>query len=710
MTSVFRLNRLAIAVLATCISGSVLAAAHGGMKTIGEVTALMPEASTAQSASQLKDGQSGDVAFPFMGGMKALATVGEIDKTTGESLTGYPDGNAAWLLDDKTIRVAYQSESYATMSIKRGGGETYGWEMESGVKFTGSHIHTIDYDRAAFAAFLQNTQPAASMVVRSGKLFHTIYNQFGEVVVPRSQGGLWGNQTLPNRTLAEFNDKHKLTEGDFFFQSFCGAVYEKANKYGPGIGFSDDVWLTAEEWNIQEMFDGTGVDAHDTMGLASVAVDIESGVAYAVPALGQSGFEKILPINSKHPDYVVMVMAGYNHGVEPTPMRIYVGKKGVDASGQVVDQNGSASARDKFLARNGLLFGKIYGMAVENTAYAGLGIDAVDTTKKMLDNYMTNASAPNQFTAKFFPTSYQWKGWDQPVSVRQTETFLWQEASEQPKGYTFFVGDSKTEHPAQDPDLNNQRYIQNMTQEGGMLGVDLYNLVNDLKAANGALPESISASVVRTLPAVDGALTLKVADKGVKHGGKGTHATWEDERAQTIAPDGLMWVKTADADILIVDEDSGNDFGERKFVVTLDPETMLPAQPNTGYFLAMAGGKKNPRAEAKVSAYGGTITKANSAEFSGSWNVTALVSKKPDGSFYSKAELAGANEQLVNELSTLAESTFIGVLQNKAESSGAVAKNKSDMGGQILMFNIRLPQEGLKVAGKNPAQAVIAQQ
>ncbi len=41
--------------------------------------------------------------------MKTIATVGEVDKMTSKALTGYPDGQAAWLQDDDTVRVAYQS-------------------------------------------------------------------------------------------------------------------------------------------------------------------------------------------------------------------------------------------------------------------------------------------------------------------------------------------------------------------------------------------------------------------------------------------------------------------------------------------------------------------------------------------------------------------------------------------------------------------------
>jgi hypothetical protein len=157
------------------------------------------------------------------------------------------------------------------------------------------------------------------------------------------------------------------------------------------------------------MFEGKGIDTNDTLGLASVVVDIANDT---VPALGQSGYEKIMPINPGQSDYVLMVMAGYNHGVEPIPLRLYVGKKGIDANNQKVDQNGSASQRDKFLARNGLLHGKIYGMALKNHDFAKLGIWKIDTSEKVLDTYQANPHAPDHFEVKFVPTSYQWKGWD----------------------------------------------------------------------------------------------------------------------------------------------------------------------------------------------------------------------------------------------------------------------------------------------------------
>ena len=672
-------------------------------KTIGQVDAEMAEASTADERSECcVDGTEGDTAYPFMGELKALATVGEVDATTGQALTGYPDGHAAWLADNDTVRVAYQSESYATMSS-----ETYPWPMESGVAFTGSHIHTIDYDREGFAEFLSNDEAASEMVTASGHLFNRVYNVFGDEVTPKDQGGLWGNQTLPERTLVNFAPDFQLSQGDFFFQSFCGAYYERANKYGDGVGLADDVWLAAEEWNIQEMFDITDdngdtteslINTNETMGLASVVVDIANETAYTVPALGQSGYEKILPVNPGHPDYVVFVLAGYNHDYERAPLKIYVGRKGLDVSGQPLASD--APERDQFLARNGLLHGKIYGMALANETFAELGIDNIDLSAEMLDTYVSNPDAPTTFEVVYAPTSYQWGGWDAPVAVGETEIGLWTQESEQPEGHTFFVANTKTEHPAVDPDISKQRYIQNLTNTGAMLAVDFDGLGDAFDELGGDLPETIPATARRIVGGYDGVLRLEVADKGVKHGGEGTHAVWEDGTEKIVGNDGLMWIKTADADVLVLDEDSGNQYGERKYALPLNPETLELAQAGTGYFLAMAGGSENPRFLNEVSSYGGTFSEATSSEFSGSWNVTALVTRKEDGSFYTVDELAGTGEQEVNSSVPLAETVMIGVVQQSGESGGAVAETNADQGGQIFMFNFNLPVEAIRTASQ----------
>ena len=788
---------------------------------IGETTALIPEASAADEPHELIDGASGDVDFPF-GNFKALATVGEVDPHTGNALTGYPDGQAAWLVDHDTVRVAYQSESYATMGAY---GETYGWEMANGVEFTGSHIHTIDYDRAGFASFMESDDSGADIFQASGNLFDTVYNVFGEVVDdknsdPSDLSAKWGNQTKPDGTLIEFTSDYQLSEGDFFFQSFCGAYYEQANKYGAGIGFEDDVWLTAEEWAIGRMFAGGGADADATMGLASVVVDIANETAYTVPALGQTGYEKLMPINSQSEDHVVIVAAGYNHNEDPAPLKIYVGQKGVDENGNPVvaanyDLDGgglnateqAAFNRDSFLARNGLLHGQLYGLAIDAATQADLGLQT-NYTGQMMEEYLQNASAPDTFSGRYYPTSYKWDGFDTPEAVQDTEMLLWSDASEQPTGYSFFNGDKKTEHPAADPDITKTRYIQNMTDKGGLMGFDFSNIAAEIVAndADGnGLPDFLSVDAIRIAAAVDGAFPVETGGKGKSaladkleladlvdsfgqyesgpthnsiasqaefealidvyafskdltatfstgaaidsdagpgitavlkdedgvttdsftwnvsgHGanalaGTGPHATRdgsglaftaaelsdmqglydaslhiEKGTEKLVANDGLQWIKSADHDVLIIDEDSGNDFGERKLAVRIDPADMSMEQ-GFGYFLAQAGGSENPRTQAAVSAIGGTHGYATSSEFSGTWNVTPLVVTKEDGSFYSPAEIAGTGYQQISELFDTDEQTFIGVVQHRSESEGIVQANKADAGGQVFMMTLDLP-------------------
>jgi Ca2+-binding RTX toxin-like protein len=707
------------------------------IKNIGEVTALVAEASTANEPSELRDGQSGDTSFPYAK-FKALATVGEVDPTSKMALTGWPDGNAAWLKDEATIRLVYQSESYATNS-----NETYGWLMESGVKFTGSHIHTIDYDRAKFASFLDNEAAASTMFKASGHLFDRVYNVFGKEVDNKTTdkldlAGKWGNQTNPDGTIVEFLPAKQLTQGDFFFHSFCGAWYEPANKYGADIGFTDDVWLMGEEWRLGNMFadpDGTGPltpltgsdVANGTMGLASMVVDIKNEVAYTAPALGQAGYEKLMPMNSGHKDYVVIVASGYNHDINPAPLKVYVGRKGLDAAGNQINfADVNLSERDRFLGANGLLYGQLYGMAATTTTYNQLGITTVNADNKMLDAYLQNAAAPDDFSVRFYATDYRWDGFGSPEAVKDTEVLRWAqdgdtvgtatEANKQPAGYTFFNSDTKVEHPALDPD-GGFRYIQNHTATGAILGVEFTNMVLDLTRDldNNKLPDFLSADVTRILPAVNGALTLDVGGKGVGHfdatgnpNGATAQKHIEGNTNKSVAPDGLLWVKSSDADILIVDEDSGNDYGERKFALVLNEDTLAIEPDRTGYFLAQAGGNKNPRALAGVSTYGGTFESKTGSEFSGSWNVTALVATKADGSFYTQEELAGNGVQTVEQSRPLSEHVFIGTVQQGGESGGALKATKADYGGQIFMFSIDLPGiEPAPVVGTSSADTLL---
>ena len=690
------------------------------LKTIGETTALIPQAGTSTAPEHLIDGRSGRTDFPN-GTFKALATVGEVDKNTGLALTGWMDGNAAWLKDNITIRVAYQSESYATSS-----NQTYAQSLNNGkVTFTGSKTHYIDYDREGFADFLKTGETGADIVKGSGFLFDTLYNVFGEVVDGKNSGpndlsAKWGNQTKPDGTYVEFGSAvpqsggrpakdMRLTEADFHFHSFCGSWFEQANKYGSNIGFANDVWFMAEEWNMGSSYFGSAATANDTMGLASMVVDVANKTAYTIPVVGQGGYEKLLPINPGHEDYVALVLSGYNHD-KSAPNRIYIGIKDKLADRTPINYN-TASARDIFLARNGLLHGKIYGLALSDATYTTLGINPdadgdLLIDDKSADSYLKSATALDNIQGRFYGTSYQWGGFDDPKAVKDTDMNLWEKATEQPTGYKFFTADSKIEHSAVDPDTSKVRFVQNMTASGGILGFDLTNTISqELIAANGALPTYLSVNVNRVLPAIEDALTLDTNGAGEAHVGKNNldgsktaalHLGGTAPAAKAVAPDGLIWVKNDDGDFLIVDEDSGNVAGERKYVLSLDSTTLALKEKGTGDLLAIAGGADNPRAKAKVAAMEGAFTNATGAEFSGSWNVTGLVARKADGSFYTPEELQGNKAQTIANQMPLSEQLFIGVVQMGGESSGQVKDVKADYGGQLFQFTVDLGLDEVK--------------
>lgn len=75
--------KIAIALLVSLLGNNfvspVIAGGHSPSLSIGEVSAVIAEASTADEPSELTDGQSGDTDFPYMTNLKALATVGEIE-------------------------------------------------------------------------------------------------------------------------------------------------------------------------------------------------------------------------------------------------------------------------------------------------------------------------------------------------------------------------------------------------------------------------------------------------------------------------------------------------------------------------------------------------------------------------------------------------------------------------------------------------------
>lgn len=155
---------------------------------VGSNTALLAEASDAAvTGATVADGMSGDTDFPFMD-MKVLLSSGErsvCPESYGYKLTGVPDGMGAMLLDDDTVRVMYQSESYGPIVF-----ESFPAPMNEG-SFTmgGSRVQYVDYDRHVMADFMAGDLAASEMVVGVGTMIEHAINLKGEPIGPRASSG-----------------------------------------------------------------------------------------------------------------------------------------------------------------------------------------------------------------------------------------------------------------------------------------------------------------------------------------------------------------------------------------------------------------------------------------------------------------------------------------------------------------------------------------
>ena len=100
----------------------------------------------------------------------------------------------------------------------------------------------------------------------------------------------------------------------------------------------------------------------------------------------------------------------------------------------------TANQRDAFLARNGLLYGKIYGLALTPETFTKLGLE-VTLDAKMVDEYMKDTDAPNALVGSIQRLS------NGPVLIDRLQCKIrddaWEQKDKQPEGYAFFNGDTK---------------------------------------------------------------------------------------------------------------------------------------------------------------------------------------------------------------------------------------------------------------------------
>lgn len=689
---------------------------------IGSIQESLAESSDAATTGILiEDGKSGNLNFPH-GNMKPIVTMGErsvCEGSSGKKVVGVPDGIGAYLPDDSTVRVVFQSESYGPLI-----GPTFqSWPFyvnNDTVAITGSHVQYVDYNRRAMADFMTNSAPASTMVTGYGSIIETVYNLKGQKLGPRNRASSTAVSAAPMFSNTDKDGKWAVaipitSEADWFYQSFCSAHLEEKYQWGRGIGLVDDIWMTNEEWNNYAPTSFVGLSAH--------AIDIKTKTAYATGAFTNGGFEKIFELNPQHEDFVIFGVAGYNgdfgsssataptlnsrrsiYGLKPDgtnytwtvnthPYRFYVGKKGMY-------ENGTAAPADDFLARNGLRYGKIYGFAVD--------ISATGPTKGLFrDAFHRSADAnngafvPGQWVAQ----NWSWDGqvknfehdgsWDYQLPTG-VENMTWWNAG------GLSSGGCKCEHGTPDLRANVTGFIQGSTcGHFGHLYVDnVKDLLNEAMVTNKwptAFPGRYyvyqgERSVVNQ---------IILGGEGKLPGGRNATYNWNSVgygggngtgKVSFSDIDGMEMVMGPNQTIyLVIQEDSGNVFGERQLITKLEHEA--DGNELTYYFSGMSGGRENSRTKAFVGIPKGTGSAPSAHEFSGVFDISGLVRRKilRPNEFVLNARDTGAKKRMADALTPINEKLLLLSLQAHSISAGVINGYRADRGGQVYLYQPNIP-------------------
>lgn len=668
--------------------------------TIGSVAELLPEAADASrvNGTTIADGKSGDIAFPF-GSMKSIATVGErsvCGPSKGEKVVGVPDGLGAYLADDYTVRVIVQSESYGPLRY-----ESYKFPVNGGAaNFSGSHVQYVDYDREMMSKFMNTNRPASDMVVGFGELIETAYNLKGEMISARNGtsattvGAHFGNTDAEGNYVAAAYP----SEADWFYQSLCSAHMEEKYQWGEGIGLEDDLFITNEEWHAY-------ADGSMFVGLGGHAIDVHTKTAYALGVFSQGGFEKIVEINPQHPDYVMFGVSGYNGAFSGTsavlearnaefkradgsdyvwpqnivPFRIYVGVKGKCEDG---------SSCNDFLSRNGLRYGKMYGFAIDMSESGPSSGMWRDDFHKDAEKAFNGAKVPGKWIAQ----PWQWDGkvknfqydasWDYQNDPSMAGYKWWNSA-----GYD--MDGKKTEHLSPDPRSGRTAFVQ--TSTAGYFG-HLYVWKVAEKLSNG-LPDMFDGTYFVYQGELDITSQVVLGGKGLLADGKNAKMNWDDasgDGKKTFEDiDGFEVFEDGNKLYAMIQEDSGNDYGERMFI-TSPLEHEEDDKTLNYYFVAQSGGSDNTRMASGVGIPSGTNCGASSHEFSGLFDMSGLL-RKEGCEFGLRANQTGFEKRKHDKLTTINDKTILLGLQAHNMACGIIKYFGADRGGQWLLYRPDLP-------------------
>lgn len=228
---------------------------------------------------------------PMMAGKTGYSTSAAF--TVGETINGYQpigilDGTAAFNLDENTVRVLVNHETGPNLG--------YTYQLGNGTEMAGARVSYMDLDNTS------------REIVSAGLAYHTVYDRSGELVTDASQI----NEVAGNSS-----------DG---FARFCSAQGYAAGEYG----FVDNIFFTNEE---------SSVSSGHAHGGSVWALDVDTGVLWAVPALGRGAWENVTAVNSGSRNHVALLLGDDSAGA---PLYLYVGEKNALGDGSFLDRNGLA--------------------------------------------------------------------------------------------------------------------------------------------------------------------------------------------------------------------------------------------------------------------------------------------------------------------------------------------------------------------------------
>lgn len=214
----------------------------------------------------------------------------------------------------------------------------------------------------------------------------------------------------------------------------------------------------------------------------------------------------------------------------------------------------------------------------------------------------------------------------------------------------------------------------------------------------GGLPDSFDGSYYVYQGELDITGQIELGGKGQYAGGR--DATNNYDRNQALGEgkvtfediDGFEVFLGPDEKLYgIIQEDSGNDFGER-MLITQALEHESDDMELTYYFIAMSGGSDNTRMSAGVGIPKGVSCGGNSHEFSGLFDMSAFLVRDDSGSFALSADADGSAKRAFDAMVPINDKTILIGLQAHNMECGIILTFEADRGGQWLIYNPAIPE------------------